>query len=130
MDFHKYHIYALYRSMNTILSFNEYNGQEIQQMEAALYEQMLNEKSSLNSGIRGFFNRTAAGRVKSELSEEIEMSKTIMEGIQKGLETLNDNFDVIKKNIADQDNKDSKKGEKQKALDEIINLIEEHLGHP
>ena len=110
--------------MNTILSFNEYNGQEIQQMEAALYEQMLNEKSSLNSGLRGFFNRTASGRVKSELSEEIEMSKTIMDGIQKGLETLNDNFDVIKKNIADQDNKDSKKGEKQKALDEIINLIE------
>ena len=110
--------------MNTILSFNEYNGQEIQQMEAALYEQMLNEKSSLNSGIRGFLNRTASGRVKSELSEEIEMSKTIMDGIQKGLETLNDNFDVIKKNIADQDNKDSKKGQKQKALDEIIDLIE------
>ena len=110
--------------MNNILSFNEYNGQEIQQIDTALYEQMLYEKSSLNSGIRGFFNRRAAGRVKEELEEEIEMSKTIMEGIQKGLESLNDNFDVIKKNIADKENNDSKKGEKQKALDEIINLIE------
>lgn len=110
--------------MNNILSFNEYNGQEIQQIETALYEQMLYEKSSLNSGIRGFFNRRAAGRVKEELEEEIEMSKTIMDGIQKGLESLNDNFDVIKKNIADKENNDSKKGEKQKALDEIIKLIE------
>lgn len=106
--------------MNNILNFNEYNGQEL---EVIAYENILNEKNSLNSGIRGFFNKRAASKVRAELSEEIEMSKTIMEGIQSGLETLNENFDVIKKSIEDADN-DTKKGEKQKALDEIIGLIE------
>lgn len=106
--------------MNNILSFNEYSGQEL---ERVAYDNVLNEKSSLNSGIRGFFNKRASRQVRSELSEEIEMSKTIMEGIQKGLETLNENFDIIKKNIEDGEN-DSKKGEKQKALDEIIKIIE------
>ena len=106
--------------MNNILSFNEYNGQEL---ERIVYDDILNEKSSLNSGIRGFFNKRASRQVRSELSEEIEMSKAIMEGIQKGLETLNENFDIIKKNIADAEN-DHKKGEKQKALDEIIKILE------
>lgn len=106
--------------MNNILSFNEYNGQEL---ERIVYDDILNEKSSLNSGIRGFFNKRASRQVRSELSEEIEMSKAIMEGIQKGLETLNENFDIIKKNIADAEN-DNKKGEKQKALDEIIKILE------
>ena len=106
--------------MNNILSFNEYSGQEL---ERVAYDNMLNEKSSLNSGIRGFFNKRASRQVRSELAEEIEMSKTIMEGIQKGLETLNENFDIIKKNIEDGEN-DSKKGEKQKALDEIIKILE------
>lgn len=106
--------------MNNILSFNEYSGQEL---ERVAYDNMLNEKSSLNSGIRGFFNKRASRQVKSELAEEIEMSKTIMEGIQKGLETLNENFDIIKKNIEEGEN-DSKKGEKQKALDDIIKILE------
>ena len=68
--------------MNNILSFNEYNGQEL---EVIAYENVLNEKSSLNKGIRGFFNRRATGKVRSELQDEIEMSKTIMEGIKEGL---------------------------------------------
>ena len=94
--------------MNNIKSFNEYTGQEL---ERVVYDNELNEKKML----RGFFNKRAARKVKSELAEEIEMSKTIMEGIQSGLETLNENFDIIKKDI-DSDGGE-KKGEKEKVLD-------------
>lgn len=109
--------------MNNILSFNEYNGQEIRQIEAEVFEQMLNEKSSLNSGIRGFFNRRASRKIKEELEDEIEMSKTIMEGIQKGLESLNESFDGLRDELdkTDTDNKN----EKQKTLDDIMKIIEE-----
>ena len=102
--------------MNNILSFNEYTGPEL---ERVVYDNVLNEKSML----RGFFNKRAARKVKSELAEEIEMSKTIMEGIQSGLETLNENFDIIKKDI-DSD-KSGKKGEKEKVLDSIKKIIED-----
>ena len=102
--------------MNNILSFNEYSGQEL---ERVVYDNVLNEKSML----RGFFNKRAARKVKSELAEEIEMSKTIMEGIQSGLETLNENFDIIKKDI-DSDGGE-KKGEKEKVLDSIKKIIED-----
>ena len=102
--------------MNNILSFNEYSGQEL---ERVVYDNELNEKSML----RGFFNKRAARKVKSELAEEIEMSKTIMEGIQNGLETLNENFDVIKKDI--ESDKSDKKGEKEKVLDSIKKIIED-----
>ena len=102
--------------MNNILSFNEYSGKEL---ERVVYDNVLNEKSML----RGFFNKRAARKVKSELAEEIEMSKTIMEGIQSGLETLNENFDIIKKDI-DSDGGE-KKGEKEKVLDSIKKIIED-----
>ena len=102
--------------MNNIKSFNEYTGQEL---ERVVYDNVLNEKSML----RGFFNKRAARKVKSELAEEIEMSKTIMEGIQSGLETLNENFDIIKKDI-DSDGGE-KKGEKEKVLDSIKKIIED-----
>ena len=106
--------------MNNILSFNEYNGYELERM---VYDEMLNEKSSTGKGIRGFFNRRAASKVRSELEEEIELSKSIMKGIQDGLETLNDNFDALRKNIDNGDN--DSKGKKQKVLDEIIKIIED-----
>ena len=102
--------------MNNIKSFNEYTGQEF---ERVVYDNVLNEKSML----RGFFNKRAARKVKSELAEEIEMSKTIMEGIQSGLETLNENFDIIKKDI--ESDKSGKKGEKEKVLDSIKKIIED-----
>lgn len=102
--------------MNNIKSFNEYTGQEL---ERVAYDNVLNEKSML----RGFFNKRAARKVKSELAEEIEMSKTIMEGIQSGLETLNENFDIIKKDI--ESDKSGKKGEKEKVLDSIKKIIED-----
>ena len=102
--------------MNNILSFNEYSGQEL---ERVVYDNELNEKNML----RGFFNKRAARKVKSELAEEIEMSKTIMEGIQNGLDTLNENFDVIKKDI--ESDKSDKKGEKEKVLDSIKKIIED-----
>ena len=102
--------------MNNILSFNEYSGQEL---ERVVYDNVLNEKSML----RGFFNKRAARKVKSELTEEIEMSKTIMEGIQNGLESLNENFDAIKKDI--ESDKSGKKGEKEKVLDSIKKIIED-----
>lgn len=102
--------------MNNIKSFNEYTGQEL---ERVVYDNVLNEKSML----RGFFNKRAARKVKSELAEEIEMSKTIMEGIQSGLETLDENFDIIKKSI-DGDKSDESRGEKKKALDAIVKIIE------
>ena len=103
--------------MNNIKSFNEYTGQEL---ERVVYDNELNEKKML----RGLFNKRAARKVKSELAEEIEMSKTIMEGIQNGLDTLNENFDVIKKSI-DSDKSDKSKGEKKKALDAIVKILEE-----
>lgn len=109
--------------MNNILSFNEYNGQEIRQIEAEVFEQMLNEKSSLNSGIRGFFNRRASRKIKEELEDEIEMSKTIMEGIQKGLESLNESFDGLRDELSKTDT--DNKNEKQKTLDDIMKIIEE-----
>ena len=102
--------------MNNIKSFNEYTGQEL---ERVVYDNELNEKKML----RGFFNKIAARKVKSELAEEIEMSKTIMEGIQNGLETLNENFDEIKKDI--ESDKSDKKGEKEKVLDSIKKIIED-----
>ena len=102
--------------MNNIKSFNEYTGQEL---ERVVYDNELNEKSML----RGFFNKRAARKVKSELAEEIEMSKTIMEGIQNGLESLNENFDAIKKDI--ESDKSGKKGEKEKVLDSIKKIIED-----
>ena len=102
--------------MKNILSFNEYSGQEL---ERVVYDNELNEKSML----RGFFNKRAARKVKSELAEEIEMSKTIMEGIQNGLESLNENFDAIKKDI--ESDKSGKKGEKEKVLDSIKKIIED-----
>ena len=102
--------------MNNIKSFNEYTGQEL---ERVVYDNVLNEKSML----RGFFNKRAARKVKSELAEEIEMSKTIMEGIQNGLDTLNENFDEIKKDI--ESDKSDKKGEKEKVLDSIKKIIED-----
>lgn len=102
--------------MNNIKSFNEYTGQEL---ERVVYDNVLNEKKML----RGFFNKRAARKVKSELAEEIEMSKTIMEGIQSGLETLNESFDEIKKDI--ESDKSDKKGEKEKVLDSIKKIIED-----
>lgn len=106
--------------MNNIKSFNEYTGQEL---ERVVYDNVLNEKNILGGGLKGFFNRRAARKVKAELAEEIEMSKTIMEGIQNGLESLNENFDVIKKSI-DSNKSDKSKGEKKKALDEIMKILE------
>ena len=107
--------------MNNIKSFNEYTGQEL---ERVVYDNVLNEKSILGGGLKGFFNRRAARKVRAELSEEIEMSKVIMEGIQNGLESLNENFDVIKKSI-DSDKSDKSKGEKKKALDAILKSLKE-----
>ena len=106
--------------MNNRKSFNEYPGQEL---ERVVYDNVLNEKNILGGGLKGFFNRKAARKVRAELSEEIEMSKTIMEGIQNGLESLNENFDVIKKSI-DSNKSDKSKGEKKKALDEIMKILE------
>ena len=101
--------------MNNIKSFNEYTHQEL---EVIAYDNVLNE------GLRSFFNKRAAAKVRAELADEIEMSKTIMDGIKEGLDSLNENFDIIRKGI--EDNKDEKtKGEKQKALDAIIKILED-----
>ena len=101
--------------MNNIKSFNEYTHQEL---EVIAYDNVLNE------GLRSFFNKRAAAKVRAELADEIEMSKTIMDGIQTGLDSLNENFDIIRKGI--EGNKDEKaKGEKQKALDAIIKILED-----
>lgn len=107
--------------MNNIKSFNEYTGQEL---ERVVYDNVLNEKSILGGGLKGFFNRRAARKVKAELAEEIEMSKTIMDGIKEGLDSLNKNFDIIRKGI-DDDKDEKAKGEKQKALDAIIKILED-----
>ena len=107
--------------MNNIKSFNEYTGQEL---ERVAYDNVLNEKSILSGGLKGFFNRRAARKVKAELAEEIEMSKTIMDGIKEGLDSLNKNFDIIRKGI-DDDKDEKAKGEKQKALDAIIKILED-----
>ena len=79
--------------MNNIKSFNEYTGQELEQI---VYDQELNE-GIMGKGIRGFFNKSAARKVRAELADEIEMSKSIMEGIKQGLETMSESFDTIKK---------------------------------
>ena len=50
--------------MNNIKSFNEYTHQEL---EVIAYDNVLNE------GLRSFFNKRAAAKVRSELSDEIEM---------------------------------------------------------
>ncbi len=107
--------------MNNIKSFNEYTGQEL---ERVAYDNVLNEKNILGGGLKGFFNRRAARKVKAELAEEIEMSKTIMDGIKEGLDSLNKNFDIIRKGI-DDDKDEKTKGEKQKALDAIIKILED-----
>ena len=101
--------------MNNIKSFNEYTHQEL---EVIAYDNVLNE------GLRSFFNKRAAAKVRSELADEIEMSKSIMEGIQTGLDSLNENFDAIKKEIEDTDNEQIK-GKKQETLDAIIKILED-----
>ena len=106
--------------MNNIKSFDEYNGYEL---ERVAYDNVLNEKSIMGGGIRGLINRVSSGKVKAQLAEEIELSKSIMEGIQEGLEKLNENFDAIRKDVAE--GGDDPKGEKQKKLDEILKIIED-----
>lgn len=101
--------------MNNIKSFYEYTGQEL---EMVAYDNVLNE------GLRSFFNKRAAAKVRSELADEIEMSKSIMEGIQSGLESLNENFNAIKNGIENTDNEQIK-GEKQKTLDSIMKILED-----
>lgn len=101
--------------MNNIKSFNEYTGQEL---EVIAYDNVLNE------GLRSFFNKRAAAKARAELADEIEMSKSIMEGIQSGLESLNENFDAIRKGIEDTDN-EQLKGKKQKTLDSIMKILED-----
>lgn len=101
--------------MKNVKSFNEYTHQEL---EVIAYDNVLNE------GLRSFFNKRAAAKVRSELADEIEMSKSIMEGIQAGLDSLNENFDIIRKGI-DDDKDEKAKGEKQKALDAIIKILED-----
>ena len=101
--------------MNNIKSFNEYTHQDL---EVIAYDNVLNE------GLRSFFNKRAAAKVRAELADEIEMSKSIMDGLKEGLDSLNENFDIIRKGI--EGNKDEKaKGEKQKALDAIIKILED-----
>ena len=101
--------------MKNVKSFNEYTHQEL---EVIAYDNVLNE------GLRGFFNKRAAAKVRSELADEIEMSKSIMDGIKEGLDSLNENFDIIRKGI-DDDKDEKTKGEKQKALDAIIKILED-----
>ena len=101
--------------MKNIKSFNEYTHQEL---EVIAYDNVLNE------GLRSFFNKRAAAKVRSELADEIEMSKSIMDGIKEGLDSLNENFDIIRKGI-DDDKDEKTKGEKQKALDAIIKILED-----
>lgn len=100
--------------MNNILSFTEYNGQEL---ETIVYDYELNE------GLRKFLNKRATRQVRAELAEEIEMSKSIMDGIKSGLESLNDDFDVLRKGLDKVD--DNQKGEKQKSLDSIMKILED-----
>ena len=100
--------------MNNIKSFNEYTHQEL---EVIAYDNVLNE------GLRSFFNKRAAAKVRAELADEIEMSKSIMDGIQTGLDSLNENFDAIKKEIEDTDNEQIK-GKKQETLDAIMKILE------
>lgn len=106
--------------MNNILSFNEYNGQELETM---VYEQELNEKNILGGGIRGFFNKKAAGKIRAELAEEIEMSKSIIDGIKEGIESMNKDFDVLRDELEKADVE--KKNEKQKALDGIMKILDD-----
>ena len=101
--------------MNNLKSFNEYTHQEL---EVIAYDNVLNE------GLRSFFNKRAAAKVRAELADEIEMSKSIMDGIKEGLDSLNENFDIIRKGI-DDDKDEKTKGEKQKALDAIIKILED-----
>ena len=105
--------------MNNIKSFNEFTGTELEEI---VYNQELNEGSIMGKGLRGFFNKRASGRVKAELAEEIEMSKSIMEGIKQGLDSLNSDFDVLRKNF---DDKEGEKSENQKTLDSIMKIIED-----
>jgi len=101
--------------MNNILSFDEYNGQELEQM---VYDNELNE------GLRSFFNKRAARKVRKKLSAEIEMSKSVMDGIKTGLESLNESFEAIRKSLDKTEDK-GEKGEKQKLLDSIKDILEQ-----
>lgn len=104
-----------------ILSFDEYSTSLLEQV---VYEQELNEGSIMGGGIRGFFNKRAAKKVRAELSDEIEMSKSIMDGIKQGLETMSENFDTVQKSLDNSEETDAKKGEKQKLLENITKILE------
>lgn len=94
--------------MNNLLEYNEFlaNCEE------------LNEKNAF----RGFGNKLAHRKIKSELKEEIEISNSIMSGIKEGLDSLSENVDEIKKSI-NTDDIDNGKGEKTKMLDSITKIL-------
>ena len=105
--------------MNNIKNFNEFTGTELEEI---VYNQELNE-GIMGGGIRGFFNKRAAGKIKAELSEEIELSKSIIEGIKQGLDSLNSDFDVLRKEFSEKNG--DKKSENQKTLDSIMKIIDD-----
>lgn len=100
--------------MNNLIDFDEFQ----RNLESTYNE--LNEKNAF----RGLGNKLAQGRIRSELAEEIEISKSIMSGIQEGLNSLSDNFGEIKKSINSSDD-ERIKGEKSKLLDSITKLIDQ-----
>lgn len=106
-------------SSNMILGYDDF----FRVFESNVYGHEI-ESVNEGTGIRGFANRLAHFRVKNELADEIEMSKSIMDGIVTGLDSLNDNFDEIKKGIAREKDADVR-GEKQKLLDSITKLLDD-----
>jgi hypothetical protein len=100
--------------MNNLIDFDEFQ----KNLESTYNE--LNEKNAF----RGFGNKLAHRKIKSELKEEIEISQSIMGGIREGLESLSDDFEEIKKSI-NSNNDDKYKGEKSKLLDSITKLIDQ-----
>lgn len=104
--------------MDNLLSYDDF-------LRGILVNEGIEIPESVNEGhgIRGFFNKVAQARVKSELQEEIALSKQIMDSIQQGLDGLNDDMSGIKDELSD--GKVKITGEKQKALESITKLLDD-----
>lgn len=101
--------------MNNILSYFDFVGCE--DPEVMVYANEINE----GTGIRGFFNKRAGRKVAARLSDEIELSKSIMDGIKEGLEELDSSFNSMRKALASNKSSGSKNRE---TLDKISEIIE------
>ena len=101
--------------MNNILGYNDY----INNIEEQIILESLNDGESVEKkgGIRWLINKKVSKKVNVELADEIEMSKSIMDGIKSGLDSIDEGMSNIKDKIDDSSKKE------RGVIDDILKII-------